>query len=391
MAILHPQQQHVYDNDNDYNPSSFLLDELYCEEEEIDDVVQEECDESESNAIVTHCNGENPSLFPLLLFEHDFFWEDDELLSLFSKEQQQQTLFNVSLVETDSRLSVARNEAVEWLLKVNAHYGFATLTAILAINYLDRFLCGFDFQRDKAWMIQLLAVTCLSLAAKVEETQVPLLLDLQVEAARYVFEAKAIQRMELLVLSALKWKMHLVTPLSFLDHIIRRLKLKNNIHWEFHKRCEGLLLIVVSESRFVSYLPSVLATATMMHVIDQVQPLNAIDYKNQLLGVLKISKDIVNECYRLILELSNTKSNAYQNQRKRKCEAFPCSPSGVIESEFSCGESSNESWTVNKPQVFSSPDQNRVFKKSRAQEQQMPSPVPSLNRVFVDIVGSRPN
>lgn len=63
----------------------------------------------------------------------------------------------------------------------------------------------------------------------------------------------------------------------------------------------------------------------------------------------------------------------------------------MIESEFSCGESSNESWTVNKPQVFSSPDQNRVFKKSRAQEQQMPSPVPSLNRVFVDIVGSRPN
>ncbi|KAJ0089654.1 hypothetical protein Patl1_14750 [Pistacia atlantica] len=39
--------------------------------------------------------------------------------------------------------------------------------------------------------------------------------------------------MELLLLSALKWKMHLVTPLSFLDHIIRRLGLKNNLHWEF--------------------------------------------------------------------------------------------------------------------------------------------------------------
>ncbi|KAJ0011352.1 hypothetical protein Pint_33882 [Pistacia integerrima] len=388
MAILHPQQRHAYDDDDEQNPSSFLLDELYCQEEEIEDVMQEESGESETNA--THCNAQNPSLFPLLLLEHDLFWDDEELLSLFSKEQQQ-TLFNVSLVETDSRLSLARNEAVEWVLKVNAHYGFTTLTAVLAINYLDRFLCGFHFQRDKPWMIQLLAVTCLSLAAKVEETQVPLLLDLQVEEARYVFEAKAIQRMELLVLSALKWKMHLVTPLSFLDHIIRRLGLKNNLHWEFLRRCERLLLIVVSESRFVSYLPSVLATATMMHVIDQVEPLNAIDYKNQLLGVLKISKEKVNECYKLILELSNPKSNAYQYPRKRKCEPFPCSPSGVIESEFSCGESSNESWAVNKSQVLSSPDQNRVFKKSRAQEQQMPLPMPSLNRVFVDIVGSRPS
>ncbi|KAJ0077259.1 hypothetical protein Patl1_35478 [Pistacia atlantica] len=358
MAILNPQQHPAYDDDDEQNPSSFLLDELYCEEEEIEDVMQEESGESETNA--THCNAENPSLFPLLLLEHDLFWDDEELLSLFSKEQQQTAFQRESLGD-----------------------GFS--------SFFSSFLCGFHFQRDKPWMIQLLAVTCLSLAAKVEETQVPLLLDLQVEEARYVFEAKAIQRMELLVLSALKWKMHLVTPLSFLDHIIRRLGLKNNLHWEFLRRCESLLLIVVSESRFVSYLPSVLATATMMHVIDQVEPLNAIDYKNQLLGVLKISKEKVNECYKLILELSNPKSNAYQYPRKRKYEPFPCSPSGVIESEFSCGESSNESWAVNKSQVLSSPDQNRVFKKSRAQEQQMPLPMPSLNRVFVDIVGSRPS
>ncbi|XP_044507703.1 cyclin-D3-1-like [Mangifera indica] len=387
MAILHPQQHHAHDdNDDEQNPSSFLLDELYCEEEEIEDGVQEE-----STAAI-HCNAENPCLFPRLLLEHDLFWEDEELLSLFSKEQEQK-ICNLSLVETDSCLSVARSQAVEWVLKVNAHYGFTTLTAILAINYLDRVLCSFHFQIDKPWMIQLLAVTCLSLAAKVEETQVPLLLDLQVEEARYVFEAKAIQRMELLVLSALKWKMHLVTPLSFLDHIIRRLGLKNNLHWEFLRGCERLLLIVVSESRFVSFLPSVLATATMMHVIDQVEPLNAIDYKNQLLGVLKISKEIVNDCYKLILELSNPKSKAYQNPRKRKFEPepFPGSPNGVIESEFSCGESSNESWAMKKSQVLSSQDQNTVLKKSRPQEQQMPLPMPSLNRVFVDMVGSRPS
>ena len=67
----------------------------------------------------------------------------------------------------------------------------------------------------------------------------------QVQDTKYVFEAKTIQRMELLVLSTLKWKMHPVTPLSFLDHIIRRLGLKTHLHWEFLRRCEHLLLSVL--------------------------------------------------------------------------------------------------------------------------------------------------
>lgn len=69
---------------------------------------------------------------------------------------------------------------------------------------------------------------------------------LQVEDTKYMFEAKTIQRMELLVLSTLKWKMHPVTPLSFIDHIIRRLGLKTHLHLEFLRRCERLLLTIVS-------------------------------------------------------------------------------------------------------------------------------------------------
>lgn len=66
------------------------------------------------------------------------------------------------------------------------------------------------------------------------------------EDTEYVFEAKTIQRMELLVLSTLQWKMHPVTPLSFIDHIIRRLGLKTHLHWEFLRQCERLLLSVVA-------------------------------------------------------------------------------------------------------------------------------------------------
>ncbi|CAH9104053.1 unnamed protein product [Cuscuta europaea] len=107
---------------------------------------------------------------------------------------------------------VARNEALGWMFNVIGHYGFNTLTAVLAVNYFDRLICGVSFQKDKPWMSQLTAVACLSIAAKVEEIDVPLLLDFQVTDSKYMFDAKTIQRMELLVLSTLNWRMNLSHP-----------------------------------------------------------------------------------------------------------------------------------------------------------------------------------
>ncbi|XWS68068.1 hypothetical protein CRYUN_Cryun04dG0058500 [Craigia yunnanensis] len=386
MAVQQHEQQYSQQQQEQNHPSLFL-DALYCEEEkweedenDVGEVLLEESSRACDNA-------RNPTLFPLLLLEQDLFWEDEELLSLFSKEIQQQLVhLNPNTVVTDESLAVARLEAVEWMLKVNTRYGFTILTAVLSINYLDSFLRSFQFQRDKPWMIHLVAVTCLSLAAKVEETQVPLLLDLHVEEAKYVFEAKTIQRMELLVLSTLKWKMHPITPLSFLDHIIRRLGLKTHLHWELLRRCERLLLCVISDSRSVHYLPSVLATATMMHAIDQVEPFNPIDYQNQLLSVLKLSKEKVNDCYKLILDLSTKpQNNAYSNPpHLHKRKTVPSSPSGVIDTTFS-SDSSNDSWAMGSSVSLSSSPEP-PFKKSRAQEQEIR--LPSLNRVFVNVVGS---
>ncbi|KAL0282894.1 UNVERIFIED_CONTAM: Cyclin-D3-1 [Sesamum radiatum] len=210
----------------------------------------------------------NPSLFPLLLLEQDLFWDDEELHSLFCKEKQTTCLKPNNAVKETSfsfSLSLSRKEAVDWILKINAHYGFSALTAILAVNYLDRFLSSLSFQKDKPWMMQLAAVTCLSLAAKVEETHVPLLLDLQVY------------------------------------------------------------------SRFTLYLPSVMATATMLHVIHQVEPTNAIHYENQLLAVLKISKGEV-DCYEVISDML-----ANSNPLKRKIwqvESSSSRPDGIINKSF---------------------------------------------------------
>lgn len=74
------------------------------------------------------------------------------------------------------------------------------------------------------------------------------------EESKYVFEAKTIQKMEILVLSTLDWRMNPVTPISFFDHIVRRLGLKTHLHWEFMRRCERLLLSVIVGKKSISFI-----------------------------------------------------------------------------------------------------------------------------------------
>jgi cyclin D3 len=289
MSFFQQQETH--------NQSPALaLDGLYCEEDGFGEDYSCSLDD-ETSQVYEQIVKKEQNLSSVLL-EQDLFWEDNELLSLISKEKETHVVFD-SVGSRDGSLMVVRREAVEWFLRVKAHYGFSALTGVLAVNYFDRFISSSRFRRDKPWMGQLAAVACLSLAAKVEETQVPLLLDLQVcakfaiwvfvkmsslcllnqlsifnfvfsrvinygvlcfslffqvEDAKYVFEAKTIKRMELWVLSTLHWRMNPVTSISFFDHIIRRLGLKTHMHWEFLWRCERLLLSVISGKQLKSLL-----------------------------------------------------------------------------------------------------------------------------------------
>lgn len=173
MAKRHCYPISIAHSISGHQNASFLLDSLYCLEEEIGDGHIQPKDEAFS--INVNVNSPN-SVF---LSERDFLWEDEELVSLFSKENKNK-LHNT--LSHSPSLAAARSKAVDSILKVSAHYSFTALTAVLAVDYVDRFLSSPHFQVDKPWMTHLTAIACLSLAAKVEETQVPLLLDLQVNA-----------------------------------------------------------------------------------------------------------------------------------------------------------------------------------------------------------------
>uniref|UniRef100_A0A0E0LW01 Uncharacterized protein n=1 Tax=Oryza punctata TaxID=4537 RepID=A0A0E0LW01_ORYPU len=154
-----------------------------------------------------------------------------------------------------------RSEAIGWIWKVYTYYNFSSVTAYLAVNYLDRFLSQYELPEGKAWMTQLLSVACLSIAAKMEETAVPQCLDLQIGEARFVFEAKTIQRMELLVLSNLNWRMQAVTPFSYMDYFLRKLNGGNAAPRSWLLRSSELILCIAAGTGFLVFRPSEIAAA----------------------------------------------------------------------------------------------------------------------------------
>ncbi|XP_071730950.1 cyclin-D3-3-like [Rutidosis leptorrhynchoides] len=351
------------------NPNFAIGDSLLCDEQH--------CDFDFGSSLLNKQEDEQDPNF-IHFQQHDLLWEVDELLCLLNKQKE-----NAHFVcyNDDVSLMVSRKESVDWMIRVSSHYGFVALTTVLAINYFDRFLVTTTFQRDnKPWMNQLVAVACLSLASKVEEIQTPLLIDLQIEGAKFVFESKTIMKIELLVLSSLEWKMNPVTPISFFDYIMRRLNLMtHNLHYEFLRRCERILVSVIIDSRFQHFLPSVMAAAIMCIVSTEIEPDNALDYRNQLIHLLNICEDNLDECSNFIKDLSNIQNSCYFPNHKRKYFSVPESPNGVADTYFSSDNSSN-SWVITSS-VTSSPE--APLKKNRAQEQQMRlTPVNRVSNIY---------
>ncbi|KAJ8768889.1 hypothetical protein K2173_023884 [Erythroxylum novogranatense] len=155
----------------------------------------------------------------------------------------------------------ARQDSINWILKVHGYYRFRPVTAMLSVNYFDRFLSSHSFPVN-GWPFQLLSVACLSLAAKMEETHVPLLVNLQLLEPGFVFEPKTVQRMELWVMVNLDWRLRSVTPFDYLHYFISKLP-----SCDFNRIFEFSSALILSTTRVIDFLgfsPSTLAEAAVL-------------------------------------------------------------------------------------------------------------------------------
>ncbi|XP_027347800.1 cyclin-D1-1-like [Abrus precatorius] len=296
------------------DPQSHQTLDLYC---------------SEATSDVIHLDSDEALNLNLNTLSGDSDCDESCLLSLLESEhdQVQEQTKSLGQLRNKTWLINARQEAINWILKVHAYYNFRPETAYLSVNYLDRFLLSHTLMQDKAWPIQLLSVACLALAAKMEETKVPLLLDLQVIESRFLFKPKTVQRMELLVMASLKWRLRAVTPFDFVHLFIAKLEFSVSTLGDLSyivSRVSDVIIRTCQVMDFLEFSPSTIAASALLWVTNQY-----VDDQKSCCFHKNISIEMVQKCYNLMK----------QKQIIRRLELFgpktshllPLSPTCVLD------------------------------------------------------------
>ncbi|BAT75696.1 hypothetical protein LR48_Vigan01g198500 [Vigna angularis] len=283
---------------------------------------------SEVTSEVIHLEDSDEALKLNYVLWGDSNSDESCLLSLLESENdqvQEQTKSTGQLPKT--WLVNAREEAINWILKVHAYYSFRPETAYLSVNYLDRFLLSRTLTHDKAWPLQLLSVACLSLAAKMEETKVPLLLDLQVIESRFLFKPKTVQRMELLVMASLKWRLRPITPFDFVHLFIAKLSWSASTWGDLSftvSRVSDVIIRTCLVMDFLVFSPSTIAAAALLWANNQCVEDTKSDCFHE-----NINFEMVQKCYKLMKQKQIIlRSELYW---PRSLQLLPRSPTCVLD------------------------------------------------------------
>ncbi|XP_042446612.1 cyclin-D6-1-like [Zingiber officinale] len=227
---------------------------------------------------------------------------DNQLMN--SEELQcSSSISNLLVAEADHITSVmigaidlcARREAVTLVLKVQSHCDLKPSVACLAVSYIDRYLSKRTIPRDKPWIVRLLAISCLFLASKMQMTIIAIE-DLQ-RNEEFVFDLRTIQRMELLVLGALYWRMQSITPFSFLPLFLSFFsQLQPSLLQALQSHATDILLKALNDIKILEFKPSVVAASALASAAFQFFPVQSLSFQAALASSNFVDKENLRDC-----------------------------------------------------------------------------------------------
>lgn len=201
----------------------------------------------------------------------------------------------------------ARRDTVRWILETRGHFGFCHRTAYVAIAYFDRFSLRRCVDRSvMPWAARLLAIACVSLAAKMDECQAPALSEFRADDD-YDFSCDSIRRMELLVLSTLDWRMGAVTPFDYLPCLSSRLRRFNGAGCGggaglIAVKATALIFSVAEVASVLDYRPSTVAAVAVLAATHGALTREPLESKiSSLSPTCLLDKEDVYACYTMML------------------------------------------------------------------------------------------
>ncbi|KAK9061907.1 hypothetical protein SSX86_019091 [Deinandra increscens subsp. villosa] len=236
--------------------------------------------------------------------------DDQYIRSLIERETQSNDSSCVICDDESTKnwFKCARLDAVNWIFSTREIWGFHFRTAYLSLTYFDRFNSRRVIDDGKEWAIELLGIACLSLAAKMEEQIVPSLSHFKAQG--YIFESSVIQRMELMVLTTLEWKMCGITPFAYLHHFFSKISDECDCNEVLVSKAIGFVLDFSKEVNLMDHRPSVVAIAAVLLACDDQLTRNTLECKIGVVSSLySLEKECIYNCYILLKELETKKNN----------------------------------------------------------------------------------
>lgn len=130
----------------------------------------------------------------------------------------------VAIVESPGLIDAEyRRIAIKQILQITAFFEYSSDVAYYAVTYMDRFLA---IHRIAPRRLRLLAVVCLWIAVKMEETTCLLVSDI-IEELDYKHTRKEIIQMERTVLNALEWKLCTQVPPALVGGILEQCNIRS--------------------------------------------------------------------------------------------------------------------------------------------------------------------
>ncbi|KAK8585270.1 hypothetical protein V6N13_139204 [Hibiscus sabdariffa] len=232
----------------------------------------------------------------------------DTVSALFSSESDHMPSHNYSQCLKTSDFHVSfRQEAISLIFQAQYSCNLDPYTQYLAINYMDRFISWQEIPHGNPWVVRLLVIACISLAAKMKEIHFSFS-DFQMKQREegFIFDPPAIQRMELLVLDALNWRMRSITPFSFTTFFLSLFELKDPpLTQTLKDRAAKMIFQARNEINLLEFKPSMIAASALLMACHELFPLQFPSFETSILSCEYVNKEMVLKCFNAMQEMVN--------------------------------------------------------------------------------------
>ncbi|XP_057972769.1 putative cyclin-D7-1 [Malania oleifera] len=324
-----------------------------------------------------HCNthGDHAAMLPPIASDPFFATKEDceeGLATCLHKESSYMPLPPYShLLHHSPALVSSRLRAIQWLIKSRSRLNLSFQTLFNAVNYLDRYVSTNHSHGSR--IFELVSVACLSVASKFNETSPPSLHEIQTEDLENSYECSMIQRMELKVLEALRWRLSSTTPFSYVGLLLWSIAdslQPQLLHHNLNTRVTNLLLAALQDYKFLEFRPSVVAVSALLCCLEDLTPSSDahLPYISTLIPQPQKEAQQV-ECQKM-MEEQYLQSIAGGGRPSCRCPSSPVSVLLKDQIDVHCGCSTRLCRCLNTPprSKIDEPSVSRKTKRKREEQ-----------------------